>query len=84
LRHDPWGIGELAERHLGPLTQDFVDGVHETAIEGGPDLAINMLADGLYEYEVPLTHDEVEQLLALGRRHGAELDRITPLRELIA
>jgi hypothetical protein len=77
-------VSELVDRLEDRMTKFFADGIREAAVEASPELALEMLADGLYETGTPLTRDEVEAIERLAAEHGADRERITPLRQLIA
>ena len=81
---------QLADRimYIGNLFIDRVDAqVISDAVEYGNfsecKLAVEMLCDQLFEYDVPITSDEFQQLRQLAIETGADTERVETLHPLV-
>ncbi|NLS91362.1 MAG: MafI family immunity protein [Planctomycetaceae bacterium] len=81
---------QLADRikHIG---HRFVDRIDPQVISDAVEyadfsecrLAIEMLCDQLFEYDVPITSEEFQQLQQLATETGSDAERIEALRPLV-
>ncbi|MCA8982945.1 MAG: MafI family immunity protein [Planctomycetaceae bacterium] len=81
---------QLADRikHIG---NHFVDRLDPQVISDAVEyvdfseckLAIEMLCDQLFEYNVPITSEEYQQLEQLAKETGADTERVEPLQSLV-
>lgn len=81
---------QLADRikHIG---NQFADRMNPQVISDAVEyadfaeckLAIEMLCDQLFEYDVPITSDEFRQLEQLATETGADTERIETLQSLV-
>lgn len=75
-------------RNLGKAFEDRLDpGLISSAVEyvdfGENALAVEMLADHLFEHDAPITPDERQELFALADLTGADVERVALLEPLV-
>lgn len=76
-------IQNLGKALEGRLDPGLISSALEYVVFGENALAVEMLADHLFEHDAPISGDEYQELLALAELTAADIERGTLLKPLV-
>jgi hypothetical protein len=78
------GCFQDPEENVGVSIDSRVDGVADLVRVGEIAIALEILADNLLDYDIPLTQEDFDEASALAEALGVSRDRfVAPLRDLV-